>query len=58
VIARDITACRFTFVAPPAPPQRPQNGGLVIVEITISRVTEGTAENLRVVKQLTVEHTA
>lgn len=58
VIARDVTACRFTFVAPPAPPQRPQNGGLVIVEITISRVTEGTAENLRVVKQLTVEHTA
>ncbi len=64
VIARDVTACRFTYVAPPppsvppAPPQRPQNGGLVVVEITISRVTDGVPENLRVVKQLKLEHTA
>lgn len=58
LIARDVTACRFTFVPPPAPPQRPQNGGLVVVEITISRVTDGAQENLRVVKQLRLEHTA
>jgi MSHA biogenesis protein MshO len=64
VIARDVTACRFTYVAPPppslppAPPQRPQNGGLVVVEITVSRVTDGVPENLRVVKQLRLEHTA
>jgi hypothetical protein len=64
VIARDVTACRFTYVAPPppsvppAPPRLPQNGGLVVVEITISRVTDGVPENLRVVKQLKLEHTA
>jgi MSHA biogenesis protein MshO len=58
LIARDVTACRFTFVAAPAPPQQPQNGGLVVVELTISRVTEGAQENLRVVKQLRLEHTA
>ena len=58
VIARDVTACRFTYVAPPPPPRLPQNGGLVVVEITISRVTDGVPENLRVVKQLKLEHTA
>lgn len=58
VIARDVTACRFTYVAPPPPPRLPQNGGLVVVEITISRVTDGVPENLRVVKQLRLEHTA
>jgi MSHA biogenesis protein MshO len=58
VIARDITACRFTFVPAAAPPQQPQSGGLVVVEITISRVTDGVAENLRVVKQLRLEYTA
>jgi len=58
LIARDVTACRFTFVAAPPPPQRPQTGGLVVVEITISRVTDGAQENLRVVKQLRLEHAA
>jgi hypothetical protein len=58
LIARDVTACRFTYVAPPPPPQLPQNGGVVVVEITISRVTDGVPENLRVVKQLKLEHTA
>jgi hypothetical protein len=58
VIARDVTACRFTFIQAPAPPRQPQNGGLVVVEITISRVTDGVAENLRIVKQLRLEYTA
>jgi MSHA biogenesis protein MshO len=58
LIARDVTACRFTYVAPPPPPRLPQNGGLVVVEITISRVTNGVTDNVRVVKQLRLEHTA
>jgi MSHA biogenesis protein MshO len=58
VIARDVTACRFTWVPAPPPPQRPQNGGVVVVEITISRVTDAAPENLRVVKQLRLEHAA
>lgn len=58
LIARDVTACRFTFVAAPAPPQRPQNGGVVVVEITISRATDGAVENLHVIKQLSLEHAA
>ncbi len=58
LIASDVAACRFTFIPAAAPPERPQNGGLVIVEITISRVTDGVAENLRIVKQLELEHTA
>jgi hypothetical protein len=31
---------------------------VVVVEITISRVTDGAPENLRVVKQLKLEHAA
>ncbi|HET9446461.1 MAG TPA: type II secretion system protein [Steroidobacteraceae bacterium] len=58
LIASDVTACRFTYIAPPPPPRLPQNGGLVVVEITISRVTNGVTDNLRVVKQLRLEHTA
>lgn len=58
LIARDVTACRFTWVPAPPPPQRPQNGGVVVVEITISRVTGAAPENLRVVKQLRLEHAA
>jgi MSHA biogenesis protein MshO len=58
LVAGDVAACRFTYVAPPLPPARPQNGGLVVVEITISRTTDGAVENLRVIKQLTLEYPA
>jgi hypothetical protein len=59
LIVGDVTACRFLYVAPPPPPAPPaQNGGLVVVEITISRATEGAVENLRIIKQLTLEYTA
>ncbi|MGH8186685.1 MAG: PilW family protein [Steroidobacteraceae bacterium] len=51
VIARDVTACRFVPT-----PGTAQHGGLLLLEITISRVTDGATDSLRVLKQLKVEH--
>lgn len=57
-IARDVTACTFTpQLAPPAP-NPPEHGGTLLVRLTISRVTNGVTENLRVMKQLKVEEPA
>jgi MSHA biogenesis protein MshO len=53
LIAGDVAACTFT-------PRvgNPQHGGLLIIEVTISRVTHGAAETLIVMKQLKVEEAA
>jgi MSHA biogenesis protein MshO len=51
VIARDVTACRFVPTLGTA-----QHGGLLLLEITISRVTNGATDSLRVLQQLKVEH--
>lgn len=51
IIARDVTACRFVPT-----PGTAQHGGLLLLEITISRVTNGATDSLRVLKQVKVEH--
>jgi MSHA biogenesis protein MshO len=53
VVARDVTAC--TFTAPPAPVANQNHGGLVPIRVTISRVTNGATDSLRIMKQLKVE---
>ena len=51
-IARDITACRFQALAGNA-----QNGGMAIVELTVSRATNGSGiDRLRMVRQIRVEN--
>jgi prepilin-type N-terminal cleavage/methylation domain-containing protein len=53
LIASNVTACTFT-------PQvgNAEHGGLLLIQVTISRVTNGAAESLRVMKQLKVEEAA
>jgi MSHA biogenesis protein MshO len=51
VIARDVTACRFVPTLGTA-----QHGGLLLLEMTVSRFTNGATDSLRVLKQLKVEH--
>ncbi len=53
LIARDVTAC--TFTAPPAPVANQDHGGLMRIRVTISRVTNGATDSLRIMKQLKVE---
>ena len=53
VVARDVTAC--TFTPPPAPVANQNHGGLVPIRITISRVSNGATDRLRIMKQLKVE---
>jgi MSHA biogenesis protein MshO len=55
VIARDVTACTFTRSPPPAPLD---HGGVLQVEVTISRAVNGGVENVRVMKYLKVENAA
>lgn len=51
-IANDITACRFQGLAGNA-----QNGGMAIVEITVSRTTNSNGtDRLRMVRQIRVEN--
>jgi MSHA biogenesis protein MshO len=56
VVARDVTAC--TFTAPPAPVANQNHGGLMPIRVTISRVTNGATDSLRIMKQLKVEEEA
>jgi MSHA biogenesis protein MshO len=53
LIARDVTACTFTRRA-----GNTEHGGLLLMQVTISRVTNGATETLRVMKQLRVEDAA
>ena len=53
LIARDVAACTFTRRAGTT-----EHGGLLLIQVTISRVTNGAAETLRVMKQLKVEDAA
>jgi MSHA biogenesis protein MshO len=53
LIARDVTACTFTTRAGNA-----DHGGLLLMRVTISRVTNGATDTLRVMKQLKVEDAA
>jgi MSHA biogenesis protein MshO len=53
LIARDVDACTLTPDA-----DTPEHGGLLLLRLTISRVTNGTTERLRIMKQLKVEEAA
>jgi MSHA biogenesis protein MshO len=53
LIARDVTACTFT-----PRPGTADHGGLLLIRVTISRVTNGATDTLRVMKQLKVEDAA
>lgn len=53
LIARDVTACAFT-----PRPGTAEHGGLLLIRVTISRVTNGATDTLRVMKQLKVEDAA
>jgi MSHA biogenesis protein MshO len=53
LIARDVTACTFT-----PRPGNAEHGGLLLIRVTISRLTNGATETLRVMKQLKVEEAA
>jgi len=55
VIARNLTACTFTSSPLPAPPE---HGGVLQVQMTISRAVNGGTENVRVMKYLKVENAA
>jgi prepilin-type N-terminal cleavage/methylation domain-containing protein len=59
LIARDVAGCTFT-PRPPAVDQAlvPLDGGMLLIQVTISRATNGATETLRVVKQLKVEEAA
>ena len=50
LIAQDVIACTFTPL-----PSSATHGGLLLIQVTVSRVTNGAAESLRVVRQLKVE---
>jgi MSHA biogenesis protein MshO len=60
VVARDVTACTFTRSLAPIPPlpARPEHGGVLHVQVTISRAVNGGAENVRVMKYYKVENAA
>ena len=53
LIARDVTGCTFTRRA-----GNTEHGGMLLMQVTISRVTNGATETLRVMKQLKVEDAA
>jgi len=53
LISRDVAACTFTPRAAGS-----GNGGLLLIQVTISRVTNGNAESFRILKQLKVEEAA
>lgn len=53
VIASDVTACTFTTRA-----GNTDHGGLLLMRVTVSRVTNGATDTLRVMKQLKVEDAA
>lgn len=53
LIASDVTACTFTRRLGNA-----DHGGLLLIRVTISRVTNGATDTLRVMKQLKVEDAA
>jgi MSHA biogenesis protein MshO len=52
-IARDVTACTFA-----RRPGNTENGGMLLMQVTVSRVTNGAADSLRIMKQLKVEDAA
>lgn len=51
IIARNISACSFQTV-----PASAEHGGIAIVAITVSRAANGTAENVRLIRQMKVEN--
>jgi MSHA biogenesis protein MshO len=53
LIATDVSACRFVIV-----PGNTQHGGVLIMEITLSRAASGDTENLRLLRQIKVENAA
>jgi hypothetical protein len=57
VVANDVTACDVTFQREAMPiGQTPQHGGIATIDMTISRVTNGNLEQLRLLKQVRVEN--
>lgn len=50
LISRDVVACTFTPQA-----AGPRDGGMLLMQVTLSRVTNGATETLRVFRQLKVE---
>jgi MSHA biogenesis protein MshO len=53
LIASDVAACRFVVT-----PGNTQHGGVLVMELTLSRATNGDVENLRVLRQIRVENPA
>jgi MSHA biogenesis protein MshO len=53
LIARDVTACTFT-----PRPASTEHGGMLLLQVTTSRVTNGATDSLRVMKQIKVEEVA
>ena len=57
LIARDVTACAFQFVAAsPTPPASPTNGGIATIQMTIERVTDGVRDRMRLAQQVHVRN--
>ncbi len=57
LIGRDVTACTFTRQLQPVVPI-PEHGGMLLVQVTISRATNGNTDRLRVMQQFKVEDPA
>jgi MSHA biogenesis protein MshO len=53
LIARDVTACTFAF-APPSAPLTAMHGGIVTIQMTIERVTNGVRDTMRLARQVRV----
>jgi MSHA biogenesis protein MshO len=53
LIARDVTACAFLF-APPAAPLTAAHGGIATIQMTVSRVTEGITDSMRLARHVRI----
>ena len=56
IVARDVTACTFAFVAAPIPPATPSHGGIATLLITISRAVHGNTDQLRIAHEVAVRN--
>jgi MSHA biogenesis protein MshO len=54
LVARNVTACTFGFT--PAALLTPTNGGLLRIQMQISRVTEGVTDQMRIAQQIRVRN--
>lgn len=55
VMATDVTACAFAFAAAPNPSS---HGGIATIQMTISRVTQGNTDRMRIAHQVRVRNPA